>query len=109
MDTDVSYVCMVAKSLVIKFKISIRKPDSIKLFRNDKLPPNYKLRVRPTVTSVCSDSLTRKFGTLPSPDSINNFDYVVIKVRLSFTYCLVYRHYYLIRIVVPFVWSFKIL
>jgi len=77
MDTDISYVCIVAKNLIIKFNTSIRKPDGIKHIRNDKLPPDYKLRVRPTVTSVCSDSLTRKFGTLPSSDYINNFDYVV--------------------------------
>jgi len=108
MDTDVSYVCMVAKNLLIKFNISIRKPDSIKHIRNDELPPDYKLRVRPTVTSVCSDSLTRKFGTLPSSDSINIFDYAVIQVQLSFTYCLVFRQYYLIHIVVPFIWHFKI-
>ena len=64
MDTDVRYVCMVAKNLLIKFNISIRKTDNLKHIRNDKFPPDYKLRVRPTVTSVCSDSPTRKFGTL---------------------------------------------
>jgi len=87
MDKEISYVCIVAKNLHIKFNISIRKNDNLKHIRNDKLPPDYKLRVRPTVTSVCSDSPARKFGTLPSFDLINNIDYVVISVQLSFTYC----------------------
>jgi hypothetical protein len=107
MDTEISYVCMVAKNLLNKFNISIRKTDSLKHIQNDKLHPDYKLRVRPTVTSVCSDSPTRKFGTLPSSDPINNFDYVVISVQLSFTYFLFFRQCYLIRIVVPYICPFK--
>jgi hypothetical protein len=72
MDTDVSYVWIVAKNLLIKFNISIRKTDRLKHIRNDKLSPDYKLRVSPTLTSVCTDSPTIKFGTLPSSDPINN-------------------------------------
>jgi len=92
---------------LIKFNISTRKTDSVQCIRNDKLPPDYKLIVRPTGTSVCSDSPTRNFGTLPNYDPINNFDFVVIQVQLSFTYCLVFRQYYFIRTVVPYIWPFK--